>query len=145
MTEHTAYLSLGSNLGQREDNIRRAVNMIEKQIGHVVRQSALYDSEPWGFVSSHPFVNAAVRVATTLEPLALLQATQSIERAMGRTEKTAPADPHSGRLPAYHDRIIDIDILLYDDCIIRLPALQIPHPLMWQRSFVMMPLREIAY
>ncbi len=129
------YLSLGSNLGDKRRNIRRAIQKIETQIGHVVNQSALYTTEPWGFSSSNSFVNAAVCVETALPPFELLAATQAIERQMGRTEKSAGG--------VYHDRIIDIDILLYDDLTIDTPQLKIPHPLMHQRDFVMIPLREI--
>ena len=132
---HTVYLGLGSNLGDKAANITLAVQNIEEQIGHVVRQSALYVSEPWGFESENNFVNAVVRCETSLSPHKLLRATQRIERQMGRMQKS-----HDG---VYHDRIIDIDILLYDDLTIDTPSLKIPHPLMQQRDFVMIPLREI--
>ena len=133
--EHTVYLGLGSNLGDKEHNISRATALISGQIGTVVRQSALYYSEPWGFASANTFVNAVVCVVTTLSPRRLLLATQRIERQMGRTEKSLGG--------VYHDRIIDIDILLYDDLHIDYPCLKIPHPLMHQRDFVMIPLRSI--
>ncbi len=133
--QHTVYLGLGSNLGNKQANIGQAIRKIEELIGTVERQSALYVSEPWGFRSSHNFVNAVVRVSTTLAPLALLRATQQIERNMGRKKKSTDG--------IYHDRIIDIDILLYDDLTIDEPDLKIPHPLMQQRPFVMIPLKEI--
>jgi 2-amino-4-hydroxy-6-hydroxymethyldihydropteridine diphosphokinase len=133
--QHTVYLGLGSNLGNKQANIGQAIRIIEELIGTVERQSALYVSEPWGFRSSHNFVNAVVRVSTTLAPLALLRATQQIERNMGRKKKSTDG--------IYHDRIIDIDILLYDDLTIDEPDLKIPHPLMQQRPFVMIPLKEI--
>lgn len=132
---HTVYLGLGSNLGDKAANITLAVQNIEEQIGHVVRQSALYVSEPWGFESENNFVNAVVRCKTSLSPHKLLRATQRIERQMGRKQKSLDG--------VYHDRIIDIDILLYDDLTIDTPSLKIPHPLMQQRDFVMIPLREI--
>lgn len=132
---HTVYLGLGSNLGDKAANITLAVQYIEQQIGHVVRQSALYYSEPWGFESENDFVNAVVRCETTLTPHKLLRATQRIERQMGRKRKSKDG--------VYHDRIIDIDILLYDDLTVDTPTLKIPHPLMQQRDFVMEPLREI--
>ena len=136
MTEHhTVYLALGSNLGDREDNLRKAVSQIEKLIGHVVRQSVFHTSEPWGFQSDNYFVNAVVACHTTLSPLALLRTAQRIERDMGRTHKSVGG--------VYHDRIIDIDILLYDDLHIDYPCLKIPHPLMHQRDFVMIPLKEL--
>lgn len=129
------YLSLGSNLGDKEENIREAIRKINELIGRVVRQSALFVTEPWGFASPNTFVNAAICCHTTLSPHDLLAATQHIERLMGRTEKSV--DGH------YKDRIIDIDILLYDDITIDDDDLKIPHPLMQERDFVMMPLREI--
>ena len=101
----------------------------------MTRQSAFYETAPWGFTSAHRFVNAAVCVETTLTPREVLQATQAIERSMGRLKKSVDG--------AYEDRVIDIDILLYDDVHIAEPDLKIPHPLMEQRDFVMIPLREI--
>ena len=135
MNLHTVYLSLGSNLGHRRRNIRQAIGRIGELIGTVERQSALFETEPWGFNSDHPFINAAVCCTTTLTPRQLLQATQQIERELGRTRKSAGG--------VYHDRLIDIDILLYDDLTVDEPDLQIPHPLMHERPFVMEPLREI--
>ena len=126
---------MGSNLGDKRRNIRRAIKKIGEQIGDVVRQSALYDTEPWGFESENTFVNAAVCVETTLEPHDLLATTQAIEREMGRKRKSKNG--------IYHDRVIDIDILLYDDLTIDTPDLRIPHPLMYERDFVMVPLKEI--
>ena len=136
MTEmHTVYLGLGSNLGDKRAHIFKAVEKINELIGDVVRQSALFVSKAWGFKSPHLFFNACVCCHTSLSPRELLCATQQIEREMGRTEKS-----HDG---VYHDRVIDIDILLYDDLRVDEPDLQIPHPLMEQRDFVMVPLRYI--
>lgn len=132
---HKVYFSLGSNLGDRKHNIRHAVELIGERIGAVERVSSLYETEPWGFSSDNMFVNAAVCVFTKLSPRAILETTQNIERDMGRTAKSV-----SGQ---YHDRIIDIDILLYDDIKIDEPDLKIPHPLMYERDFVMKPLQEI--
>lgn len=131
----TVYLSLGTNLGDKPRNLLSAIARIETEVGMVVRQSAFHETEPWGFESENTFLNAAVRVETTLSPDDLLAATQRIEREMGRTEKS--------RGGIYHDRLIDIDILLYDDLHISTPALTIPHPLMNEREFVLTPLREI--
>lgn len=146
---HTAYLGLGANLGEREATIRRAIELIGEQAGAVVAQSALFYSAPWGFDSEHGFVNAVVRICTTLSPLQLLDATQTIERRLGKAAVHATERPgiHS-RMPApapavYHDRPIDIDILLYDDLTIDTPRLKVPHPLMHERPFVMEPLREV--
>ena len=135
MTKHKIYLGLGSNLGDRQGNISRAYAEIEKLIGTIVRQSALYESEPWGFESANSFINSVICCETTLSPHEVLKKTQSIERQLGRTQKSV--DGH------YHDRTIDIDILLYDDLTVNEPDLKIPHPLMRQRDFVMKPLSEI--
>lgn len=141
---HTAYLGLGTNLGDKEGNIRRACELIAERIGRIERQSDLYRSEPWGFQSENDFVNAAICVKTPMKPQELLTATQEIERAMGRTEKSTPtAETSEDTLPVYHDRTIDIDILLYDDLHIDEPDLKIPHPLMLRRDFVMIPLNQI--
>lgn len=130
-----AYLSLGTNLGDKRKNIAEAIKNIGELVGDVVRQSALYETEPWGFRSDNRFVNAAVCVDTQLSPHRLLEVTQRIEREMGRTLKSDGGE--------YHDRIIDIDILLYGDLHIDDPDLKIPHPLMHERDFVMTPLNEI--
>ena len=136
MTEkHQAYLSLGTNLGRRRQNLLRAIRLIGEHVGRVVRQSSFLETEPWGFQSTHRFLNACVCVETTLTPRQLLQTTQQIERRLGRRRKTVDG--------IYHDRPIDIDILLYDDLRITEPDLTIPHPLMHQRDFVMIPLQEI--
>ncbi len=140
--QHTVYLSLGSNLGDKEKNIYTAVEKIKEKIGPVERQSSLLVTEPWGFESGNCFVNCCVCLHTTLTPKRLLCATQRIEREMGRTHKSSfvkNGKPHV----EYHDRIIDIDILLYDDLTVDTPTLKIPHPLMRERDFVMIPLREI--
>ena len=143
-SRHKAYLGLGSNLGDKEENIRRAIVTIGEQIGDVTRQSALYRSEPWGFSSDNAFVNAVILVETTLSPHQLLRATQRIERLLGKQRQHATERTTGGSPCLYHDRPIDIDILLYDDLHISTPSLTIPHPLMHQRDFVMVPLREIT-
>lgn len=126
---------MGTNLGDKRKNIAEAIKNIGELVGDVVRQSALYETEPWGFRSDNRFVNAAVCVDTQLSPRRLLEVTQRIEREMGRTLKSDGCE--------YHDRIIDIDILLYGDLHIDEPDLKIPHPLMHERDFVMTPLNEI--
>lgn len=132
---HIVYLSLGTNLGDKEQNLLSAITEIDRRIGSVRAQSAFLSTEPWGFESEHTFLNAAVCVETELSPNALLRATQQIERDMGRTQKSVDGK--------YHDRIIDIDILLYDDLHINTKKLTIPHPRMYERDFVLIPLREI--
>ena len=133
--KHKVYFSLGSNLGDKEGNIREAISRIGELIGEVDRQSTLHATEPWGFESDNTFVNAAIRCTTSLSPFEILNITQNIERAMGRTLKSVDGQ--------YHDRIIDIDILIYDDLHITTPQLTLPHPLMKERDFVMIPLKEI--
>ena len=104
-------------------------------MGEVVRQSSFLETEPWGFESSNQFLNACLCVNTELAPRQLLEATQVIEKEMGRAHKTMNRK--------YQDRIIDIDILMIDDLTIDEPDLKVPHPLMEERDFVMIPLKEI--
>lgn len=130
------YLGLGTNLGDKEQNLRCAVDMIEKRIGKTVSLSSFVVTAPWGFVSHNDFLNAAVCVETCMKPDEVLSVTQNIEREMGRNVKSVGG--------IYHDRIIDIDILLYDDIVMDTDRLRIPHPLMHTRDFVMKPLSEIA-
>ena len=138
---HKVYLGLGSNLGDKEAHIRKAITLIGERVGTVLRQSSLIETEPWGFESEHTFLNGVILVETTLTPRQTLKATQKIERDLGRKRKSTDSSSH--QLPNYSDRPIDIDILLYDDLTIDEPDLKIPHPLMEQRDFVMIPLREI--
>lgn len=130
------YFGLGSNLGDKAQNIAKAIEMMKEQIGTLVSQSALYTSEPWGFESENDFVNIAACFETDLSPQEVLSRTQAIERAMGRKHKSVNK--------VYTDRIIDIDILLYGNETINEPNLTIPHPLMHEREFVMKPLSEIV-
>ena len=135
------YLGLGTNLGNKEQNLRDAVRMIEERIGKVVSLSAFYATAPWGFDSANGFLNAACRVDTALQPLQVLEVTQAGEREMGRTGKSVDG--------VYHDRIIDIDLLACLDAsgrevLVDVPQLKLPHPLMHLRNFVMKPLGEIA-
>lgn len=141
--KHVVYLGLGSNMGDRCRVLEEAIERIRKSVGTVVRQSTFYETEPWGFDSENLFLNAAICVETSLCPRCLLEATQRIEFDMGRTEKFESLSPHMGSERTYHDRVIDIDILLYDDLTVDEPDLKIPHPLMYEREFVMKPLREI--
>ncbi len=130
------FLGLGTNLGDKRDNLLTAVNHIEEKIGKVTSLSSFYETEPWGFKSDNSFLNAALCVETSLEPVAILHIIKEIEVEMGRTQKSVNK--------VYSDRPIDIDILLYDDMIIKTEELTIPHPLMTERDFVMKPLVEIA-
>ena len=129
------YFSLGSNLGKKEASIKLALIEIKKQIGFMKACSAFYTSEPWGFKSSNTFLNACAIFETNLGPRACLSTIKDIERRLGRTES-----PSEG----YTDRVIDIDILFYDQLIFQERNLTIPHPLLHKRLFVLNPLSEIA-
>ena len=130
------YVGLGTNLGNKAANLHAAVHLISGKIGKVISLSSFYATAPWGFESENSFLNAAICVETSLSPLEVLHRTQEIERTLGRTHKSTGG--------IYHDRIIDIDLLLYNKEIIQTSELTIPHPLMLQRDFVMNPLVEIA-
>jgi 2-amino-4-hydroxy-6-hydroxymethyldihydropteridine diphosphokinase len=130
------YLGLGSNLGDRETNLRRALALIRERVGEILTLSAFYETEPWGYDSPAVYVNAVAGVDTRSQPAEVLRATQEIERLVGRTQKTVNGD--------YRDRVIDVDILLYEDLVLQTPELTIPHPLMHRRQFVLQPLSEIA-
>ena len=132
---HIAYLSLGSNLGDRHATMQSAILLLGKQAGTVDRVSSAIETEPWGFESANKFLNMCVRITTTLSPEQLLATTKDIELQLGRTTKSVNGQ--------YHDRPIDIDILTYDDLRINTPSLTLPHPHMHERDFVMIPLCEI--
>lgn len=134
------YLSLGSNLGNREINLRNAIELLEQEVGQQAGCSSFFYSDPWGFESEHSFCNLCVCFQTTLTPQEVLQRTQQVERRLGRTHKSVNRQ--------YHDRLIDIDMLFYitpdgKSLQIQTPILTLPHPLMHLRPFVMIPLIEI--
>jgi 2-amino-4-hydroxy-6-hydroxymethyldihydropteridine diphosphokinase len=135
------YLSLGSNLGEREQTLREAMRRIEQQIGPILRCSSFFYSAPWGFDSQNEFCNCCCSVETLLEPMEVLTRTQAVERSLGRTHKSVNGH--------YSDRVIDIDIIRAWDnegkeIVSNDPLLTIPHPLWEQRDFVTVPLREIC-
>ncbi len=132
----TLYLGLGSNLGNRADMLEQAIGLIEDKVGQVTARSRFYETQAWGFQSEHPFLNACIRVETPFSPIECLHLTQEIERLLGRSEKSVGG--------IYHDRCIDIDLLLYDRIEMHTEELTLPHPLMRQREFVTVPLREIG-
>lgn len=132
---HQVYLSLGSNLGDRTLHLNTALHLIGERLGEVLRTSSYIETEPVGFLSDNKFLNAACLISTSYSPEECLIKTQQIERDMGRTEKSSDG--------IYHDRIIDIDILTYDDLHIENEQLTIPHPKMHERDFVMIPLKQI--
>ena len=134
-------LSIGTNIGDRERNIENAVKALG-EIGKVGAVSPIYTSEPWGFESENGFYNIALTIESDLSPLDLLRETQRIEKELGRTAKTTTE---------YADRVIDIDIIDYDNQIIKISQqstvnslLTLPHPLMHLRNFVLYPLADIA-
>lgn len=137
------YLSLGSNLGPREQTIQSALVLLQEQVGAMLRCSSYYYSAPWGFSSEHEFCNICACFDTELEPLALLHTTQAIERQLGRKRPSPTPPSPDTHAPAYTDRPIDIDIILYGDICMQTPELTIPHPLYQQRDFVLIPLQEI--
>ena len=130
------YLSLGTNLGDRRSNLETALALIGRRIGTVTGASDIIETEPWGYESPNRFMNMAARVETSLTPVQALEAAKKIETEMGRTAKTGK--------DGYKDRIIDIDLLLYDDLVMETPVLTIPHKLMHVRRFVLEPLAGIA-
>lgn len=129
----TAYLSLGSNLGDRREQLRRTCQALEQSGIRLERISSLYKTAPVDFLEQDWFLNAVLEIKTTLAPLALLRETQRMEQQLGR-RREQPKGPRS----------IDIDILLYEELILNLPELALPHPRLCHRRFVLEPLREIA-
>ena len=128
------FLSLGSNLGNREATINQALDLLVTQVGPLIKRSSFFYSQPWGFDSPNEFCNLCASFTTSLSPLDLLHTTQSIEKQLGRTQKSNGA---------YQDRTIDIDIIFYGDIHLETSELTIPHPLWQQRDFVKVPLAEI--
>ncbi len=135
-SQHNVYLSLGSNLGDRGENLDSALSHIEERIGNIISTSAFYVTNPVGFDSENQFLNAVCNISTKKQPLEILKITQEIEKEMGREIKSKDK--------VYTDRIIDIDLLLYDDVILKTPNLELPHPHLHERLFVLLPLSEIA-
>jgi 2-amino-4-hydroxy-6-hydroxymethyldihydropteridine diphosphokinase len=127
------YIGIGSNLGKREENCLRALQLISAKAGSIKRQSSMHETQPWGMEDQPKFINMAAEVETGEEPQRLLEILKKIEKEMGR-EQTFRWGP----------RTIDLDILFYDDLVMDTPDLRIPHPLMYQREFVLRPLSEIA-
>lgn len=127
------YLGLGSNIGKRRENLRVATVLIEKTIGKVARASHVYETQPWGKTDQEPFLNQVIMINSLLEPRHLLDKIAEIERELGRErrEKWGP-------------RTIDIDVLFYGKRVVRDRGLEIPHPELHKRAFVLVPLMEIA-
>jgi 2-amino-4-hydroxy-6-hydroxymethyldihydropteridine diphosphokinase len=127
------YIGIGSNLGDREVNCLKALELLAEYGIKVDRTSSMYETEPWGVKGQPRFINMAVQAETNLDPRKLLNVLKEIEKQM----KRVPSEK-------YGPRLIDLDILLYDNLVLDEPDLKIPHPHMHERDFVMRPLREIA-
>ncbi|MGM9582540.1 MAG: 2-amino-4-hydroxy-6-hydroxymethyldihydropteridine diphosphokinase [Phascolarctobacterium sp.] len=130
---HTAYVALGSNLGDKEGNLRRALELLKERGVEVVKVSSFICTEPYGVKDQPQFLNGVCEVRTSLTPVALLHTLLEIEQEMGRV-----------RLRHWGERNIDLDLLLYEDVIMDTPELKLPHPDMQNRDFVLLPLVEIA-
>ncbi len=133
MTTTTVFLLLGSNLGDRPATLRRAVELLQTQVGPVTKTSGLYETAPWGNTDQPAFLNQAVELSTELLPLDLLKTTQSLEEQLGRV-----------RREKWGARLIDIDLLFFGTKVLDFPDLQIPHPYLPERRFALVPLAEIA-
>ncbi len=131
-----AYLSIGSNLGDRLSLIQQAANLLKTDAGvEILATSSFYETEPWGGVSKNWFVNAAIKIRTNLSPVELLRVTQHIEATLGRCRDTELR---------WGERTLDIDILFYDDLVFHNEILAIPHSLLHKRAYVLVPMLEIA-
>jgi 2-amino-4-hydroxy-6-hydroxymethyldihydropteridine diphosphokinase len=130
--EHIVYLALGSNLGVPSANLKNAINNLTPQM-NVRAKSSVYETAPWGYTDQPAFLNQVVKAETYLEPEALLQHLKRLESVMGR-------------VPSFQNgpRLIDIDILFYDDLVLDSPIVQIPHPRLHERAFVLMPLHDLS-
>lgn len=132
-----AFLGLGSNLGNRNDNLNQALIYIQERIGNIISSSSIYETTPCGFSSENLFLNMVIKVSTSLLPDELLLVSETIERLMGRSCKSSDNS-------SYEDRVIDLDILFYNSVEMSTPELTIPHPLLHTRLFVLEPMSEIA-
>jgi 2-amino-4-hydroxy-6-hydroxymethyldihydropteridine diphosphokinase len=129
---HISYLSIGSNLGDRAKNLGTAIAFLAPQV-QILMQSSIYQTEPWGYFDQPSFLNQVIKTETALEPFDFFNYLQGIESQMGRQETFR-----------FGPRLIDLDILFYDDLILDSPNLTIPHPRIQERAFVLIPLAEIA-
>lgn len=133
MSRHTAYVALGSNLGNKEENIRKALALLSEQGLEIVRVSTLIATEPYGVTDQPGFCNGVCEVRTELEPLELLHLLLATEQKMGRV-----------RVRHWGERNIDLDLLLYEQVVMTSAELNLPHPDMQNRAFVLVPMAEIA-
>ena len=132
---HKTYLSAGGNLNNTTEKFEQLFSLLQSRVGEILLKSSYYQSDAWGFTSEYPFINIALCLQTELSPFELLKETQQIEKELGRTQKTTTS---------YQDRTMDIDIIFYDNQIIKTENLEIPHPKMHLRDFVLNPLNEIC-
>lgn len=132
MKEHIVYLALGTNLGDRPANLKQAIASLTPQL-EVKLKSQVYETPPWGVEDQPKFLNQVIKAQTYLDPEPLLKHLKRLEVALGRI----PSVPNGPRL-------IDIDILFYDDLVVDKPSIEIPHPRLQERGFVLLPLMEIA-
>ncbi len=130
---HHIILLLGGNLGEVSTSLQNARALIEARIGSITKASSLYESEPWGFTHAQNFLNQVIEIQSSLEAHELLNTTQEIEKELGRTTKTSTE---------YEGRLIDIDILFYDDLVLQSQRLTVPHPHLQNRLFTLLPLNE---
>jgi 2-amino-4-hydroxy-6-hydroxymethyldihydropteridine diphosphokinase len=128
------YISLGSNLGNKQNNLKLAVAYLQQFAGVVEQKSTIYESAPWGYASFNNFLNQVVHITTPLQPNQLLEVLLNIEQSLGRTRNSE----------GYQDRVIDLDILFYNDAVIHSETLEIPHPRFAERLFMLEPMVEIA-
>lgn len=127
------YISIGSNLGDREENCKQAVRLLQANGILIKKQSSMYETEPWGVKDQPKFINMAIEAETDKKPEELLRILKEIEKEIGRSETIK-----------WGPRVIDLDILFYDNLILKTPDLEIPHPLLHERDFVLKPLCDIA-
>ena len=155
--ESAIFLSLGSNEGDRAGMLAKARMLITQHVGSILQESSVYETEPWGMEGAEPFLNQVIQVSGSQPPHELLRVLQGIEKKLGRMRdprygirdtRYASDDPpltsHHLPLTSYLYRPIDIDILFYGEEILDTPELTIPHPLIPERRFVLVPLAEIA-
>ena len=130
-----AYLGLGSNLGDRRKNLQDALELLDTLDDgvKVLRSSNLYETEPWGLADQPKFLNCVLEIAASVPPERLLELAKQVEQTLGREWS-----------PRYGPRLIDVDVLLYGDAVVEQPDLQVPHPRMEVRAFVLVPLAELA-
>ncbi len=134
MSDKTAYLGLGTNLGDRQENLAQAVKALDAGPDlTVLRTSGIYETAPWGLTGQPDFLNLVAEVSTTLSPHQLLDYVKELEKELGRE-----------RSPRFGPRLIDVDILLYGDRVIEEPDLHIPHASLHLRAFALVPLAELA-